>query len=63
MRFAVGGRLFAKATVDGDMVNGILMMGQTTGRIKDIPTVAEIIERTVKEAEEILGTMNKQFAN
>ena len=62
MRFAVGGRLFAKATVDGDMVNGILMMGQTAGRIKDIPTVAEIIERTVKEAEEILGRMNKIFA-
>ena len=62
MRFAVGGRLFAKATVEGDMVNGILMMGQTTGRIKDIPPVAEIIERTVKEAEEILARMNKQFA-
>jgi len=38
------------------------MMGQTAGRIKDIPTVAEVIERTVKEAEKILGNMNKQFA-
>jgi len=63
MRFAVGSRLFAKATVDGDPENGILMMGQTAGRIKDIPTVDEIIERTVKEAEEILANMNKQFAN
>jgi NAD(P)H-dependent flavin oxidoreductase YrpB (nitropropane dioxygenase family) len=63
MRFAVGGRLFAKATVEGDTVNGILMIGQTTGRIKDITTVANVLDRTVKEAEEILQTMNKQFAS
>lgn len=63
MRFAVGSQLFSRATIDGDPVNGILMMGQTAGRIKDIPTVAEVIERTVKEAEKILGNMNKQFAN
>lgn len=62
MRFAIGSSLFRKATVDGDPVNGILMMGQTVGRIKDIPTVAEIIERTVREAEEILAKMNKIFA-
>jgi len=61
MRFAVGSRLFVKALEDP--VNGILMMGQTAGRIKDIPTVAEVIERTVKEAEEIQKTMTKQFAN
>ncbi|UCB42639.1 MAG: nitronate monooxygenase [Dehalococcoidales bacterium] len=61
MRFAVGSRLFRTALEDP--VNGILMMGQTAGRIKDIPTVADIIERTVKEAEEIQKTMTKQFAN
>ena len=53
MRFAVGGRLFRKATIDGDPENGILMMGQGAGRIKDIPTVAEVIERTMTEAEQI----------
>ena len=63
MRFAVGSRLFTQATVDGDVTNGILMMGQTAGRIKDVPSVAAVIERTVKEAEEILKTMNKQFAS
>lgn len=63
MRFAVGSRLFTTATADGDTVNGILMMGQTAGRIKDIPTVADVIERTVKEAEEIQQTMTKQFAS
>jgi hypothetical protein len=29
-------------------------VGQATGLLKDIPTVAEAIERTVKEAEEII---------
>jgi len=63
MRFAVGSRLFAQATEGGDPVNGILMMGQTTGRIKDVPTVTEIIERTVAEAEQILEKMKTQFAS
>ena len=63
MRFAVGSRLFTKAIVDADPENGILMLGQTTGRINDIPTVVEVIERTVKQAKEILATMNKQIAN
>ena len=57
MRFAVGGRLFSKATMEGDMKEGILMMGQTAGLIHDIPSVAEVIERTVAEAEDIIGKM------
>lgn len=61
MRFSVGGRLFRTATVGGDPVNGILMMGQTVGRIHDIPTVQEVIDRTVNEARQILGKMNKQI--
>lgn len=58
MRFAVGGRLFRKATLDGDVKDGILMMGQTVGLINDIPTVAEVIDRTVAEAEDIIKKMN-----
>ncbi len=41
------------ATEDGDLKNGVLPVGQATGLMRDIPTVAEAIERTVKEAEEI----------
>ena len=63
MRFAVGGRLFALATVDGDVENGLLMMGQTAGRIKDIPTVAEVITRTVAEAEEIIASMQTKVGS
>lgn len=63
MRFAVGGRLFRIATVDGDPINGILMMGQTVGRIHDVPTVQEVIDRTVAEAKQILGKMDRQIAD
>jgi len=41
------------ATEDGDIKKGVLPVGQSTGLMRDIPTVAEVIERTVKEAEEI----------
>jgi len=41
------------ATEDGDLEKGVLPVGQATGLLNDIPTVAEAIERTVKEAEEI----------
>jgi enoyl-[acyl-carrier protein] reductase II len=61
MRFAVGSRLFRKATTEGDVKEGILMMGQTAGLINDIPTVAEVLERTVAEAEEIIKKMNVQI--
>ena len=63
MRFAVGSRLFSKATVEGDPVNGILMCGQTVGRIHDIPTVTELIERTVAEAEQIVESMKVKFSS
>jgi enoyl-[acyl-carrier protein] reductase II len=62
MRFAVGSRLFSKATVDGDPVNGILMCGQGAGHIEDIPTVAEVIQRTIAEAEEIIQASNARLA-
>ncbi|MCK7539866.1 MAG: hypothetical protein MZV63_57660 [Marinilabiliales bacterium] len=41
------------ATEDGDIKKGVLPVGQVTGLMRDIPSVAEAIERTVREAEEI----------
>jgi len=41
------------ATEDGDIKKGVLPVGQATGLMRDIPTVSEVIERTVKEAEDI----------
>ncbi|HHO76786.1 MAG TPA: nitronate monooxygenase [Deltaproteobacteria bacterium] len=45
------------ATENGDVKNGVLPVGQVTGLINDNPTVKQVIERTVKEAEEIAGVL------
>lgn len=47
------------ATEYGDMTKGVLPVGQVTGLIKDNPTVAEVIERTVREAEEVAKGLAK----
>ncbi|MFB0563843.1 MAG: NAD(P)H-dependent flavin oxidoreductase [Candidatus Lokiarchaeia archaeon] len=38
----------------GEVVKGPILCGESCGGINDIPTVKEVIERTVKEAEKIL---------
>jgi enoyl-[acyl-carrier protein] reductase II len=38
----------------GEIERGPVLCGQSCGGVNDIPTVKEVIERTVKEAEEIL---------
>ena len=60
MRFAIGSDLLEAAVVDGNP-KGLLHTGQTIGRIYDIPTVAEVIERVVVEAEEILEVAREKF--
>ena len=40
------------ATEKGDMNKGVLTVGQATGLLHDIPTVAELFKRMVQEAEE-----------
>ena len=42
---------FQKATEDGDTTMGILPVGQIVGLMRDEPTVAELMERMVREAE------------
>ncbi len=38
------------ATEDGDLEKGVHLTGQVQGLIRDIPTVAEVIDRTMEEA-------------
>jgi NAD(P)H-dependent flavin oxidoreductase YrpB (nitropropane dioxygenase family) len=38
-----------KATENGDLEKGVYLSGQVQGIIRDIPTVAEVINRTVEE--------------
>lgn len=51
-------KLIRIATEDGDTVEGVLPVGQVTGLLHDIPTVKEVIERTVKEAEEVIRRLD-----
>ena len=53
-REAVGTRRHMKALNDGDVEEGILFAGQDCGGISDLPSVGELIERIVAEAEEVL---------
>lgn len=46
------------ATEEGDTSNGVLPVGQTTGLLKDIPTVTELLERIAAEAAEIRERVN-----
>lgn len=49
--------------VDGDEKLGIMAVGQVIGRIDDLPTCKELIERIVAEAEEIIeATREKVLA-
>lgn len=45
------------ATEDGDIERGVLPVGQATGMVHDIPTVQEVMDRTVSEAEEIIRNL------
>jgi len=55
---AAGGVRIKKAMIDGDADLGVMPSGQVCGCIDDIPTVQELIERIVAEAEETLRSLN-----
>jgi len=47
----------------GDVQNSFLPMGQVTGRINEtsLPAAAEVVERTVTEAEEVIKSLGKKL--
>ncbi len=47
------------ATEDGNLKKGVALIGQVQGLINDIPTVKQVIDRTVKDAAEIQKRMAK----
>jgi enoyl-[acyl-carrier protein] reductase II len=51
-----------RATELGDHEIGVLPVGQVMGLLKDVPTVAEVMERIVKEAKEANKNLGKQLA-
>ncbi|KMY55525.1 2-nitropropane dioxygenase [Bacillus sp. FJAT-27231] len=44
-----------KGAVEGDMENGFINSGQIAGLIEDVPTVKELLERMIEEADEQLN--------
>lgn len=46
-----------KGLVTHDRDQAVMLAGEVAGRIKDLPTVKELIERTAKEAEEIIKNL------
>jgi NADH:quinone reductase (non-electrogenic) len=48
---------------NGNAQEAVLTVGQSIGRIKDIPTVAELIQRIVEEAKNTLGRLNEAIAD
>ncbi len=55
-------KLIRIATEDGDTASGVLPVGQVTGLLHDVPTVQEVVERTVREAEEVIGRLSDMTA-
>ncbi len=51
-----------KAIYDGDLDLGFTFAGQSMGGIHDIPSVQELVERMVAEAEGILGGAREKYA-
>ena len=41
----------------GDVSKGLLTVGQVIGLVRDIPTVKELIDRIIKEAEEVASNI------
>ncbi len=56
VRDLVSGKRGERVYEEGDPDLGIWTAGQVQGLIDDVPTVAELVERMVREATEIVGT-------
>jgi enoyl-[acyl-carrier protein] reductase II len=56
-RMANGFTAFRIGSTEGDSRHGVLPLGQVTGLIDDTPSVAEVVQRVVTEAEEICGQL------
>lgn len=55
----ISGEANKRAALDGDLDGGFAWAGQVAGLIDDVPSVAELIERMVAGAAEILGRLGR----
>ena len=54
---AIGIDALGKVLNDGDLETGVVPFGQVVGRIRDLPTCKEVMERMVAEAEDIIKSL------
>ena len=54
--------VYPKIMTQGDMEAGAWSCGMVAGLIHDVPTVKELVDRIMAEAEAIIGQRLKQFA-
>jgi NAD(P)H-dependent flavin oxidoreductase YrpB (nitropropane dioxygenase family) len=53
----ISGQVGRSMLQTGDVDKGLLTVGQVVGLVRDIPTVKELIDRIIKEAEEVVSHM------
>ncbi len=58
---AAGGIRIRKAMLEGDPDMGVMPAGQVCGRIDDIPSVQELVDRIVAEAETAIRALNARI--
>jgi len=61
-RMAIGFDAFRDGCTTGDVDRGVLPLGQCAGLMDDTPTVAEVMERIVREAEQVAGRLHAAAA-
>ena len=49
------------ATIQGDIEKGVQFIGQAQGLVHDVPTAGELVQRVIREAEEILEKLESQM--
>jgi NAD(P)H-dependent flavin oxidoreductase YrpB (nitropropane dioxygenase family) len=56
----ISGRVGRNLLETGDIENGLLSAGQVIGLVHDIPTVKELVDRIIKEAEEVMACISAE---
>ena len=55
---AASGTNAKKMYIEGDLGAGIVSCGQGIGLVHDIPTVKDLLDRIMKEAEDVIGKLS-----
>jgi len=60
--FGAATRQIRVAILDGDHKKGVQLIGQVQGLVQDIPTVADLVERVMSEAQQAAASVQQQMA-